>query len=150
MKIIIPGRLAGANEYILKCRTNRVAAASFKTKQERIVQAAVYNSLRPNKPRPLREPVILHYHWFEKDRRRDKDNIAFAHKFVQDAFVSMKLLSGDGWANVAGFTDEFSIDKGHPRIEITIEEADTVHPAPTALDDAALVNSHNKGVDSIV
>ena len=124
MKIIIPGRLAGANEYILKCRTNRVAAASFKTKQERIVQAAVYRSLRPDKPRPFKKPVVLHYHWFEKDKRRDKDNIAFAHKFVQDAFVSMGLLQGDGWAWIVGFTDDFSVDKGHPRIEITIEEVE--------------------------
>lgn len=124
MKIIIPGRLAGANEYILKCRTNRVAAASFKTKQERIVQAAVYNSLRPKKPRTIEKPVILHYRWYEKDKRRDKDNIAFAHKFIQDAFVSMGLLHGDGWTWIVGFTDEFFIDKGHPRIEITIEEVE--------------------------
>lgn len=123
MKITIPGRLAGANDYILKCRTNRVAAASFKTKQEKIVQAAVYNCLQ-HKPFPFEKPVMLHYHWFEQNKRRDKDNIAFAHKFIQDAFVEVGLLHGDGWAWIAGFTDRFSVDSKRPRIEVTIEEVD--------------------------
>jgi Holliday junction resolvase RusA-like endonuclease len=121
VKITIPGRLAGANEYILKCRTNRVAASSFKAKQEAIVKAAVYDCLH-HKPRPYQHPVILHYHWFERDRKRDKDNIAFAHKFVQDAFVSIGLIKGDGWNCVDGFTDTFSVDGKRPRIEIEIEE----------------------------
>ena len=121
LTITIPGRLAGANEYILKCRTNRVAAASFKHKQEKIVQAAVYDCLQ-HKPRPYQKPVVIHYHWYEQNKRRDKDNIAFAHKFIQDAFVEIGLLAGDGWAYIAGFTDDFSVDSKRPRIEVSIEE----------------------------
>lgn len=123
MRIIIPGRLAGANEYILKCRTDRVGAARFKAKQERLVHAAVLDCLH-HKPTPFQNPVVLHYLWVEPDKRRDKDNIAFAHKFVQDAFVEMGLLAGDGWRYVAGFTDDFAVDKRNPRIEVTIEEVD--------------------------
>lgn len=121
MKITVPGRLAGANEYILKCRTNRVSAASMKVKQENIIKAAVLDCLH-HKPKPFQNPVILHYHWYEPNRRRDKDNVAFAHKFFQDAFVHIGLLQGDGWEYVEGFTDTFSVDSKRPRIEVEIEE----------------------------
>lgn len=67
---------------------------------------------------------MIHYHWYEQNRRRDKDNIAFAHKFIQDAFVEIGLLEGDGWAYIAGFTDDFSVDSKRPRIEVSIEEVD--------------------------
>lgn len=121
LKIVIPGRLAGANDYILKCRTNRVAAASFKQKQEKIVKEAVLDCLH-RKPYPFSCPVILHYRWYEPNRRRDKDNVVFAHKFIQDAFVSIGLLKGDGWDYIAGFTDIVEVDKDNPRIEIDFEE----------------------------
>ena len=32
-------------------------------------------------------PVIIHYRWIEPNRRRDKDNVAFAKKFIQDSLV---------------------------------------------------------------
>ena len=31
-------------------------------------------------------PVVIRYLWIEPSRRRDKDNIAFAKKFIQDAW----------------------------------------------------------------
>ncbi len=127
LKIVIPGRLIGANEYILKCRANRIAASSLKARQESIIKAAVLNCLH-RKPQPFQFPVIIHYHWYEQNRRRDKDNVAFAHKFVQDAFVSIGLLNGDGWKHVEGFTDTFSVDKKHPRIEVLIEEVGADDP----------------------
>ena len=74
--------------------------------------------------RPLREPVTMHYTWVERDRRRDKDNISsFGRKVIQDALVAMGALRNDGWANIDGFTDSFSVDPDDPRIEIEIEEA---------------------------
>ena len=36
--------------------------------------------------------------------------------------MQMKVLRNDGWQNIAGFTDDFAVDKGRPRIEIEIEE----------------------------
>ena len=121
LRIVIPGRLAGANEYILKCRTDRVGAARFKAKQEKYIQAAVLNCLH-RKPFPFQNPVVMHYIWYEPDKRRDKDNVVFGRTFIQDALVAQGLLKGDGWRWVAGFTDEVTVDKRNPRIEITFEE----------------------------
>lgn len=119
MKVVIPFTLPGLNDYVDAERTHRQAGGSFKRKH----QNAVFNALRGQIRRPLREPVRFAYLWVEKDRRRDKDNISgFGRKVIQDALVQMKVLRNDGWSNIAGFSDDFAVDKGRPRIEIKIEE----------------------------
>lgn len=72
----------------------------------------------------LSKPVKIKYLWIEKDRRRDKDNIAFAKKFIQDALVKEKVLENDGWAQIESWTDDFAIDSQKPRVEIEIQEVD--------------------------
>ena len=68
-------------------------------------------------------PVFIYYRFYEKNKRRDLDNISgFAHKVIQDALVKNGILENDGWANITGFDDNFFIDKEHPRIELTIHE----------------------------
>ena len=119
MKVVIPFALPGLNDYVDAERRHRQSGGSFKRKW----QNAVFNALRGQIRRPLREPVRLSFLWVEKDRRRDKDNgAAFGRKVIQDALVQMRALRNDGWQNIAGFTDDFAVDKGRPRIEIEIEE----------------------------
>ena len=52
----------------------------------------------------------MRYLWVEKNKRRDKDNIAFAKKFIQDALVKEKVLENDGWAQIESWTDAFTVD----------------------------------------
>lgn len=68
-------------------------------------------------------PVIMRYTWIEPNRRRDKDNIAFAKKFIQDALIRAGVLANDGWAQIKGFSDDFVVDRKRPRVEVEIEEA---------------------------
>lgn len=68
------------------------------------------------------KPVELDYLWVAKDKRTDRDNIAFAKKFVQDALVKCGVLEDDGWKYVVGFSDRFEVDKDNPRIEVKIRE----------------------------
>lgn len=120
MKLIIPFTLPGLNEYINAERAHRQKGANLK----RDIQQAVAPVLKRQIKRKLKEPVIMHYTWFESDRRRDKDNIsAFGRKIIQDALVQIKALKNDGWANIEGFTDSFQVDAKNPRVEIEIEEA---------------------------
>ena len=65
-------------------------------------------------------PVTMHYTWYEPNRRRDKDNVCFARKFIQDALVAAGVLQGDGWQHIAGFTDTFAVDQSNPRIIVEI------------------------------
>ncbi len=69
------------------------------------------------------EPVILHYHFYEPNKRRDLDNIAsFAMKIIQDSLVIANVLTNDSWGQIRGFTCDFDVDCNNPRIEVTVEE----------------------------
>lgn len=119
MKIIIPFSLPGLNEYIEAERAHRQKGAALKRKCQRDIAAVLKKQVKG----PLREPVVMRYTWIEKDRRRDKDNVSsFGRKIIQDTLVSMNALRNDGWANIAGFSDEFRVDKKRPRVEIEILE----------------------------
>lgn len=119
VKIVLPFTLPGLNDYVLAERTNRQKGAKFKRDWQLKVQAQIRAQFRGE----LKEPVVMHYKWVEKDKRRDKDNIAaFGRKIIQDALVSVGALRNDGWANIDRFTDDFEADKARPRVEIEIEE----------------------------
>ena len=65
----------------------------------------------------------MQYSWYEKNKKRDLDNISsFGRKVIQDALVASKVLINDGWNNIKGFSDEFYVDAKNPRIEVLIEE----------------------------
>lgn len=118
--LTIQGRLAGLNEYILAERGNKNAAAKLKREAEKIVNVAIRKDLR--KCHFLR-PVHMHYIWIEPNKRRDKSNISgYGRKVIEDALVKAGVLDGDGWKYIEGFDDEFAVDKGNPRIIVTIWE----------------------------
>lgn len=119
-KLIIPGRLNNLNDYIAAERTNRHIAANMKKDDMETVLWACKGCLRGWK---ASGPVTMHYKWYEKDQRRDKDNISsYGRKVIQDALVKGKYLENDGWKQIIGFDDEFYVDKKLPRIEVDIEE----------------------------
>lgn len=122
MTVTIPFPLPGLNEYIEAERRNRYKGADLKRKWQKSVALALRRQLRG----PLREPVTMHYTWYERDRRRDKDNIsAFGRKVIQDALVrDLHALRNDGWANIEGFSNRFQVDKARPRVELEIKEAE--------------------------
>lgn len=118
---IIYGRLSGLNEYTRACRTNKYAGAKLKKHNEdKVVTGLLIAGLHPAMFTGCK--VHMSYKWYEENKRRDLDNIAFAKKFIQDALVSNGVLGGDSWQHITGFTDEFFTDKNNPRIEVTISE----------------------------
>lgn len=118
--LIIPGRLDNLNDYITACRTNQYKGALMKSRNEGICKAAIYEQLGRLR---IRKPVQMRYRWYEKNSRRDLDNVSsFGRKVIQDALVSCHILADDGWKNIKGFSDEFFIDPKNPRIEILIQE----------------------------
>lgn len=117
-KLIINGKLPNLNEYTLACRTNRYMGAKLKQQAEQVILIAI----KQQKLQPVKQPVQLAYTWIEPNKRRDKDNIAFAQKFVQDALVKAGILKNDSWNYIIGFSHNFKIDKDKARIEVTITE----------------------------
>lgn len=89
-------------------------------KNEHKVQAEIYEQLGRLR---ITRPVRMIYRWYEKDRRRDLDNVSsFGRKVIQDALVDTGVIKNDGWKEITGFSDEFYVDKKNPRIEVEIEE----------------------------
>lgn len=119
MKLVIKGTLPGLNDYINAERKNKYAAAQMKNQYQGVIATYIKKDLGKWKPRL---PVWMHYTWYEKSRRRDKDNVAFAKKFIQDALVKAGTIPNDGWNEIEGFDDTFLVDAKNPRIEVEIEE----------------------------
>lgn len=120
-KLTIPGLLPGLNEYIDAERgpKGKYKAAAMKKQAQNVISFMIKTQLRGVR---FTRPVVIRYLWIEPNRRRDKDNIAFAKKFIQDSLVASGVLKNDGWAEIEHFTDDFAVDPKNPRIEITIEE----------------------------
>lgn len=118
MKFTIDGRLPALNDYTDACRGNRYTGARMKREAEMQILIGIRMARLPK----LKGPVFVRFTWFEKDERRDPDNIAFAKKFIFDAMVAYGVIPNDSRRYVRGFSDEFGVDKKNPRIEVEIEE----------------------------
>lgn len=89
------------NEYINACRTNRYKGAKMKADIENHI--AEYIAGLPR----FKKPVQIWFHWIEKNKRRDFDNICFSKKFILDALVKYGKLQDDNRKHVTGFKDTF-------------------------------------------
>lgn len=119
-RLTIPGRLPGLNEYT---EANRTAAhKGAKMKQDS--QYTVMWHIRAQLPKlRIEKPVFLLFTFYEKDRRRDRDNVSsYARKVIQDALVKAGTLEDDGWDHVTGYLDRFEVDPGNPRIMVQFIE----------------------------
>lgn len=120
MKLVIPGPLPGLNEIIDADRTNWHKGANLKRSVQNTVILCAKKQLRGFHPKG---PVRMAYTWYERNRKRDKDNISSGgRKVIQDGLVKAGVLKNDGWADIDGFSDRFEVDKKNPRVEIEIEE----------------------------
>lgn len=118
--LVIPTRLNNLNDYITADRTNRYKGAAMKARNEALVKIAIKQQLRGLR---IEKPVFMEYRWYEKNRRRDLDNISsFGRKVIQDALVQTRVLVNDGWNEIVGFSDQFYVDAANPRIEVLIWE----------------------------
>lgn len=124
MILTIQGRLCGLNDYTKACRSNKYVGAKMKADMEKIITAAIMEQI-PNVH--YEGSVRLDFRWFEKNTRRDLDNVCFAKKFILDALVSNKVIECDDWRGVIGFTDRFYLDKKNPRIEVEISGQEVIH-----------------------
>jgi Holliday junction resolvase RusA-like endonuclease len=119
-RLTIPGRLPGLNELISKARGNKYAAA----KEKRELTAYVAALARKQCPVVFRRHVEITFAWYEKDERRDIDNVAAAGaKVILDGLVQASVLIDDGRAWVRAIHHLFPMpDKDNPRIEVHIVE----------------------------
>lgn len=118
-EFVICGRLDGLNEYTKANRSNCYKGSKMKAKNE----AAVAQAINLYKLKEIKNyPIQLKITWYEKDKRRDVDNITFATKFIQDALVKQKILIDDSQKYINKLEHDVRVDKEHPRIEVKLVE----------------------------
>lgn len=101
------------NEYVRACRANVHAGNKMSHDAHYLCRLGMAKL----NGRKVDKTYIL-FCWIEKDKRRDKDNIAFAKKFILDALQEAGILRNDGWSEIIGFSDTFAVDKVCPRVEV--------------------------------
>ena len=114
----IPGRLPGLNEIVDSARAHWSKGRDQKKEFTSLCGQYVIASQVPF----FLDPVTIRFDWYEKDMRRDLDNITAGAKFILDALVNTRRLRNDTrrWVRSIshGFPDP---DKTNPRVGITIE-----------------------------
>lgn len=119
-RLTIPGRLEGLNEYTAANRTNPHKGGKVKRDCENTIIWFIREQLRNVH---IQKPVLIYYRFFEKDSRRDGDNIlSCATKFIQDSLVKTHVLNEDNRKCISNFYHDIFIDKENPRIEVVITE----------------------------
>lgn len=113
--VTIKGKLPTANEYINACRRNKYAAAKLKSDTEILIMSQIRGLHR------IDNPLTIDFIWCEKNRRRDKDNVAFAKKFILDALQKSGVLPNDNNQYIKGFSDSFEYGSEYS-VMITIKE----------------------------
>lgn len=117
-ELVIKGQLDGLNEYTKANRSNRYSGNQMKVENENHITIFVRNQLREERF----ERVAIRFNWYEPNKRRDPDNIAFAKKFILDVLVREGVLKNDTQKYIEHFEDYFYIDVNDPRVEVWLTE----------------------------
>lgn len=114
----IPFRLPSLNDYVDACRSNKYGGNNHK----KSVEDDILWCLKSVKSK-ISNPVRLKFTWYEQNKNRDKDNVAFAKKYILDALQKSGILPNDNNQYIDGFQDDFVYRQGD-KVIIEITEAD--------------------------
>jgi len=120
-KLIITGELPDLNKIIEASKQHWGKYNSFKKKYTHLAAIQARVQLNP----VTIYPVAITIDWYCRSRQRDPDNISHAKKYVIDGLVKADILKSDGFKYIAEFQDRFFVDRSNPRVEITIQSADS-------------------------
>lgn len=111
------------NDYIHACGRHPQVGAKMKRDYQMIASNAIRRQLGRLE---IKNPITLHYKFYEGSEKRDFANVgAFAEKVIDDALQVCGVIKNDSQYWLRGYTHEFFVDKGNPRIVVEIEEHET-------------------------
>ena len=116
IKFTIPFRLPSLNEYIDKINHNRYAGNKFKQN----IENDILWVLKRVKEK-VAGPVNVKITWYEQTKRRDKDNVMSAKKFIFDALQKSGILPNDNNKYINSITEEIVYRQGD-KVEVEIWE----------------------------
>lgn len=120
IKFTFDGELPDLNQYIKAVAKFRTTGGEMKRDATDYI---MYESKRQAKRGfiTIEVPCFVEFHWYCKDRRKDKDNISsMGRKVILDGFQKADIIAQDSWNAIIGFSDHFYLDAVKPRIEIII------------------------------
>lgn len=97
------------------------------SKKKEMYQGKVCWVIKFAKLKPM-ETVVIEFVWHEKNKRRDPDNIGgFGRKVILDALVDMGILKNDGWGQVKGISETFTIAKPlYPGVMVILKNSSSI------------------------
>jgi len=121
-RLWVPATLPSLNEVIDAAKGSGgrgLAYSKMKREWKDIIVALANRAHLPKFP----GRVVFEFHWLEKDKRRDPDNIAATgRKFILDGLVKAGVLRGDSWKFVQGWSDKFEVAGAYgPGVAVTIQ-----------------------------
>lgn len=121
-KFTIQGRLDGLNEIVKAAKMQRGGYSPYNKMKKQSHEIIYYSMMDSHNGKlPEFEKVMIDFNWYEVNAKRDPDNIAAGgHKFILDTLVTHKIIPNDTIKHVAGWNDNFYVDKKNPRIEVSI------------------------------
>lgn len=123
MTFTIPGRLPGLNEMNWQDRCGYRRGSKFKKQMTyQVAQWAMVGRVPQ-----YHCPVQVHICFYEPNRRRDRDNIKGAVKYIMDGLKLRGVIVNDNQRWVTQQTEEILLDKDRPRIEVTIRGGSDEH-----------------------
>lgn len=114
-------KLPSLNEYINVCRRNKYQAAQYKRDIEEAIGWEITYAKSKGTLTPTANPIVVHFEWHEKTKRRDADNIASAKKYILDAMQKYSVIPNDNRRYVKGFHDSI-IDSDRDYVVVKLIE----------------------------
>lgn len=122
--ITFPVKLLSLNEYITAERTNRYQSAKIKRHIQDTLKLFITHAVAMKELHRHENKCSLYIEWWEENNRRDNDNVSFATKFIQDAFVECGIFPDDSRKYIEGLYHDIFTDKNNPRIVVHILEGE--------------------------
>lgn len=118
---MIPGRLAGLNDFIGAANSNRHKYNALKrTEQDRVILFCRTSGIKP-----VDKTINLVIVCYEPNMKRDKSNVrSGAEKIIEDALQDAGIIRNDNWAGIAETRTRVMLDRDNPRVIVYIEEVD--------------------------
>ncbi len=116
-RLVIKEKFPSLNEVIDIARSDRYRSNDLKSTYTGIV---VWEC-RAQRIKPVKCADFT-FIWTEQNKRRNKDNIASAKKFILDGLQAAGVIENDGWKQINTLRDEFRVGSGYS-VEVVISEA---------------------------
>ena len=105
----VRSRLPGLSELIAANRNGWREGARLKKETDTLIRLCIKAARNRGECWAVRDQCAILFYWFERNHRRDLDNIFSGKKFILDAMVAEGLIKNDSQRYVGALADRFTL-----------------------------------------